>query len=133
MRYYSLDKPYRKSEIMTAAGNWLNSYNWDYFATFTSKKMISDAYMEKRFIKFMENVDVKAMYFYVIEPFRSLDFSHIHALIGNTLHNSAEIAYKWQKDYGIAKIHCYIKYAKGNYYICKRLANPSTLWGFKLI
>jgi len=39
---------------------------------------------------------------------------------------------KWRKKYGIAKIEPFDESKGGLYYLCKRIADTRTEWGFKL-
>jgi hypothetical protein len=133
MKYRLLREVGKRTEIVTAIGNWLSTFPWRWFATFTFQKDISPFVAEKRFIRFMSSLDKNAIYFYVIEPHDFRYCPHIHCLIGgaNRIKRKA-ISKQWAKKYGISKILSYKKSKNAKYYLCKYIPEGKVEWNFEL-
>ena len=123
-------------KIIQAYGSWLESMEWDYYCTFTTRYSMSmysaRKAMERLFPALQSYCGATAM-FWVAEPFDTKESCHTHALISFSSNQSKKLKYfiknTWQivskgrgsKEYNNTRIYPYKKHLGGNYYVAKYL------------
>jgi len=120
-----------KTEI--AGGELLRRYYWSWFCTISPRFNWKADALEREFKRFMSMVLPKPNYFYVIEPYRTSDATHLHCVIGPSGgFDSQLIGAVWGWGFGRNTIERFNKKKNCLDYICKRLANKDIQWGFRI-
>ncbi len=136
----------QKKSMATHYGDWLNTMEWDFYCTFTTRYSMSmQAAMHsiERLNSFLtEQYGSKPTIFWVAEPFDTKYGYHLHALIkvpGKPVANAAYFIKKaWQvvskgkygKEYNFTVVKPYIAKLGGNYYVSKYLHRYNAEYGF---
>jgi len=108
-------------------GEWLNSYPWDMWATFTFRYNVKDTINAKKYFKrFVADVFFKQgrniSYFAGVEYHKN-GGTHIHALLGRTSGcRYKDIGQLWFKRYGYAYVEQYRPALGARYYLTKYIA-----------
>lgn len=119
------------SEYREQVGEWLNGFDWTWWATFTFRYPCMPYSAKKSFIRFIRGQGID--YFYASEWCGDFHGVHIHALMGNTygLHRLTTMD-NWFKRYGIARIYAYNKRLGARYYVCKYIVKSVADWDMKI-
>lgn len=119
------------SNYREQVGEWLNGFNWDWWATFTFRYPCMPYSAKKSFIRNFREQGID--YFYASEWCGDYHGVHIHALMGNCEGMRRLTAMdKWFKRYGIARIYAYDKRLKARYYVCKYIVKSVADWDIKI-
>lgn len=136
---FGVFKPHEKSKYQNNVNNygeWLNSFEWDYYCTLTTDYPMSLPAARRamnRFHNFLQENYNQASVFWVAEPFDSRVSYHTHALvkIANSQKNGFkairkawEVTSKSQRNYTL--IQSYVKSKGANFYVAKYLSRNST-------
>lgn len=115
-------------------GKWLNSYNWSFFCTFTTRYDLSSKsarrLMEKLATFLGKGKSKNPVLFWIAEPYGNKAGYHLHALIKTSM-NPKRIWDYWFKRYGRNQVRNYDKGLKGSEYITKYIGNQWTDWDIK--
>ena len=119
------------SDYREKVAEWLNGFNWDWWATFTFRYECSPHSAKKSFIRFFNPARVD--YFYASEWCKGHYGVHIHALMGNTYGMRRLTAMdNWFKRYGIARIFPYDTTKGARYYVCKYIVKRVADWDMRI-
>jgi len=119
------------SAIRMACADWLNTYNWDWWATLGFRFMVVDTINAKRyFLRFVKSLGlVDLSYFLVVENFRFNHGVHLHCLLSGVLHlRYKDVGQLWFSKYGYAHIQGYQKGRGANHYLTKYVTKASCDW-----
>ena len=135
----------QKNNNVKNYGEWLNSIEWNYYCTFTSRYQLSifsaQKAMERLFDNLVTNYGICQM-FWVAEPFDTKYGYHTHALIKfSELQSKSMIPLvkkSWQivskgrgqKEYNNTIIKPYDKTLGGHFYVAKYLGRYNAEYGF---
>lgn len=122
-----------------AYGKWLDSLDWDYFCTFTTRYQLSVKMARntaQRFFKHLSRYSEDGVkMFWVAEPFDTKFGCHIHALLQAKPYHSkpiVQIKKSWQvvtkchneREYNNTAIKKYVKTKGAHFYVSKYLHLP---------
>lgn len=123
----------KRARIISDTGDWLKGYEWKHFGTFTFRKDISPVTAERCFNRFISRFEGDINYFYVLEKHSVRRCDHIHCVFGYIDKLICrEIRKRWRKYYGMVSVVLYMENRGGLYYLCKRIGDVRTEWGFEL-
>jgi len=112
-------------------GEWLGSFQWDIFGTFTFRHPIGLKGAKKRFMRFMKRICPSAFYFFVQEPNSADRGVHIHTLAGNTdIAAPLKVMDAWNRYDGISRIVPYDAHKGASYYLAKNITSDRVDWEF---
>jgi len=118
-------------ELKRAWGEWLNTFVWDFFGTFTFRTSRNLIGGKKRFNGFMKKIFPKAYYFVVGEQHSTRDGVHIHTLAGNVEQiNHLKVMDAWNKYDGYSRIVPYDCHKGASYYLAKNITSEKAEWDF---
>lgn len=129
--------PLVKQDVKTVWGDWLNSWSWSYWTTFTTQydlSLPSARRMSEKIGKYALDGDDTYM-FWAAEEFDVKDGQHIHALLKTNL------TWDQVRRFGLKRGRCYIetydpKLGAGHYvskYISKRMTDYDWIKGSRQI
>ena len=125
-----------KISLIAVYGNWLNSEQWDYYCTFTTRYQLTLKAARRSMEKLHSLISMKYGFapklFWVAEPFDTKYGCHVHALIevhNKLLTNKTDIRNAWQvvskgkglKEYNNTTIKDYDNLKGGHFYLSKYL------------
>lgn len=124
----------RRHDQRQAIGNWIGSYDWDWYATFTFRYDVTPEVAMQRVIEFLERWDCNVEYFIVAEWHRFRQCAHVHCLIkGLKLVRSIFLMSLWKRrKYGNALIKAYHDGLGANYYVTKFVMSSYADWTFRM-
>jgi len=119
-------------------GDWLSTFQWDWWATFTFRFEVPDAIKAKLYFARFQKQLVKKIhhgfyYFLAVERFKSGLSTHLHCLLSNI----DDVAYvtvgqAWFKRYGYAKIEKYDPGLGAAHYLTKYVTKEICDWDVSL-
>ncbi len=122
--------------LINEYGMWLNSLNWCYYCTFTTRHQLSMPAARRSMLRLQSLLTIKngtpPTIFWVAEPFDTKYGCHLHALVEVTNKNTitkTDLKNAWQvvskgkgkKEYNNTTIKDYIKSRGAHFYIAKYL------------
>jgi len=134
-----------KPSIIDAYGNWLNTFDWDYYCTFTTRYQLSlksaRRYMPKLQCLLSHGQEIPPIIFWVAEPFDAKYGCHLHALVlieNKSSKTKTSIKNAWQvvskgkgaKEYNNTTIKKYDPTKGGHFYVSKYLHKNSSDYDF---
>jgi len=115
------------SDYREQVAEWLNGFNWDWWATFTFRYACNPYSAKKSFVRFFQGQGID--YFYASEWCGDYHGVHIHALMGNCYQiRRLTTMDRWFKRYGIARIYAYQKRLGARFYVCKYIVKSVADW-----
>jgi len=127
----------QKKSMAIIYGEWLNSMEWNYYCTFTTRYSLSQKAarsLMKNLNSFLtEELSFKPTIFWVAEPFDNKYGYHVHALLKVQGKPGSDLVYyikkawqivskgKYGNEYNYTVIKPYISNLGGNYYVAKYL------------
>ncbi|MBA7544393.1 hypothetical protein ES705_36749 [subsurface metagenome] len=119
------------SDYREKVADWLNGFNWDWWATFTFRYPCMPYSAKKSFIRNFREQGID--YFYASEWCGDFHGVHIHALMGNCYGiRRLTTMDKWYQRYGIARIYPYDKRLGARYYVCKYIVKSVADWDIRI-
>ena len=101
---------------------WLNRWNWDWWATWTFRWDIRPYSAKKCLCAFLKGIEKDYYSFMAMEWHRYRDSVHIHSLVGNVADiRRLTVMDTWAKKYGWARIYPYDRTKGAGYYLTKYL------------
>lgn len=131
--------------IPVAYGNWLNTMQWDFFCTFSTRYPLSVNSARKameRLHSYVQSTHPKCRLFWAAEPFDSKESYHAHGLISfshpPTKKTEKYLKTSWQvvssgrggKEYNHTVIRPYIPDLGAHFYVGKYIDRPNAEYGF---
>jgi len=118
-------------EFKRQVGEWLNGFNWDWWATFTFRYPCMPYSAKKSFVRYFQGQGID--YFYASEWCGDYHGVHIHALMGNCFGiRRLTTMDKWYQRYGIARIYPYDQRLGARYYVCKYIVKSVADWDMEI-
>ena len=126
----------KKHALIKGYGSWLNSYEWDYYCTFTTRYQLTLPSARRTMVKLhgllTHNLGAAPIFFWVAEPFDTKYGCHLHALLAlnnKTPTSKTDIKNAWQvvskgkglKEYNNTTIKEYDRFKGGHFYLTKYL------------
>lgn len=119
------------SDYREQVAEWLNGFNWDWWATFTFRYECSPYSAKKSFVRSFDPAGID--YFYASEWCKGHYGVHVHALMGNCYGiRRLTTMDKWFKRYGIARIYPYDQRLGARYYVCKYILKSVADWDMRI-
>ncbi|MBA7554900.1 hypothetical protein ES705_47539 [subsurface metagenome] len=119
------------SDYREKVADWLNGFNWDWWATFTFRYPCMPYSAKKSFIRFVKGAGID--YFYASEWCGDYHGVHIHALMSNCEGiRRLTTMDKWYEKYGIARIWPYDERRGARFYVCKYIVKSVADWDMKI-
>lgn len=128
-----------KKTLSVEYGDWLNTFQWHYYCTFTTRYQLSKPAARRSMARLQEVLYQQYMdkptIFWVAEPFDTRYGCHLHALLhikGKVPQTITHIKNAWQivskgkglKEYNNTTIKEYDPKLGGHYYVSKYLFKP---------
>lgn len=119
------------SDYREQVAEWLNGFDWDWWATFTFRYACNPYSAKKSFVRNFQGQGID--YFYASEWCGDYHGVHIHALMGNCYGiRRLTIMDKWFKRYGIARVLPYDRGKGARFYVCKYIVKQVADWDMEI-
>ncbi len=117
-----------------AWGDFLNTFPWDWFCTFTHRESVGSFKMVNlfsRFIRELEHTSEKPVFWFRTQELTKAGNTHVHALIGNVSHiRPVPWRKRWEEMAGFARIKVYDPKLGAAFYCAKNLGSDRNEWQF---